>query len=264
MTKKLMIARPSGWQSEKPEVGTYIAKLMGTIFTKLSKTEDIEIDVFTNSNARILMMRNQIANAAVSSGCTHLLMIDPDMDPDRYVDSGASPFFDTAWPFILKHPCSVVGSPYVGRPPHKPVHVFGKNAKGEVVRISREQAAAMKGITAVEAIGSGLLLIDCEVFKRLPVSWDEGAWFDDVYKTPYKTDLLYSQDVFFCRKCRKHGIPLYCNWDAPSGHYQDCCCDWPTYDLTPEQANEKAERERNAPPPIPELCVQGKGDVSWR
>lgn len=250
---RLCVARPCGWKLESPEVGSW---LFGLGY-KLAR-QNVEIayaETFVASNPRITLMRNMAVQEALDMGCTHILWLDPDMAPDRYIRVGQHgligrmrPFWDTAWHFIRNHPKSIVGAPYCGQPPDSPVHVFCTNEEGKLVRVPREVAIAQRGVTRVHAIGTGLVLMDLSIMEHLPK-----PWFEDNY-SPDGVKLINSQDVVFSVKAGEYKVPIYCAWDCWAGHNQLSCVEMPDW-----QEPELPEPDNT----IPTLRIRGKGDTSW-
>jgi len=175
-----------------------------------------EVHWFNVTTARILQMRNKSIEKALQIKATRMLMVDPDMWPDAYLHGemamrGAKPFLPTAWAYLNEHPGSVTAAPYCGR--GGDVHVFGTDEAGDVRRISSEYADWLNGWVRVTAVGTGLMLIDCDVFRKI-----EPPWFDDVYSDKTKTRLLLSQDAYFCRRCSQAKVPIYVQFDSWARH----------------------------------------------
>jgi len=57
-----------------------------------------------------------------------------------------------------------------------------------------------------------MLLIDVDVFRRMPPPWFKDMFSDD------GCELLGGQDIWFCLKALGTGIKTYCNWYAFAGH----------------------------------------------
>ena len=257
MAYRLCVARPTGYRMQHADISTW---LMQFAFRLRDDSPDIrEVQFYNVGNPRILMMRNLCVKDAVAGGCSHILFVDPDMVPDKYVgrDPTAKMFWLEAWTFIKEHPGSVVAVPYCGPPPDEVIHVFVKNDKGDLVRLPRAAAQKLSGWKGVEAVGTGLLLADMSIFQKIP-----HPYFDDVYLDDTKTKLHFSQDVYFCLKCREHGIPIYVNFDCWAGHDQTICVDKPGW-----------REAMNPPAPplplaahgtIPVLTVRGQGDTRWK
>ena len=69
------------------------------------------------------------------------------------------------------------------------------------------------GLKKVDAIGTGCMLADMNVFKVI-----EWPWFEYEYKIfNGKKDRL-SEDMTFCKKCKEKGIPIYADTEIKCGH----------------------------------------------
>lgn len=251
MGYKLCLARQNGWNLESTEHGTWLFHFGFTVAQ--SQPQIDEVFSFAMVNHRVPMCRNGCVEAARRRGATHILMIDPDMSIDRYLaDVGSGPsqqhaqsFWQTAWPFAIKHPGSIVAAPYCGGHEEQPVHVFVRNNQNHLVRVTRETAAKLRGWTSVEAIGAGCMLVDMEVFKKL-----SKPHFYDTFVDETQNELHHSSDVEFSLKCRAAGVPIYVNWNAWCGHWQLVCTERPG--LPPKQVGNVVE-DLSPDPSIPVL-----------
>lgn len=174
-----------------------------------------------------MLNRNAAAKAAVENAADFLLMLDPDMVPDvafteehawinKHMHEDAMPFLPSSLSFALQNPGAIIGAPAV-REGDRQINVFFKsNQENQIRPLTSEEVNGRLSspvIEEVEAIGTGLILIDCLVFKRIPP-----PWFCDLYSSDVMDHLSMSQDVWFCNKAREYGFKIYCNWKAPAGH----------------------------------------------
>jgi hypothetical protein len=262
---RLLLARPAGFSTECPELGNWLLEFGGRV--KCGKYPNIEgLQNYGSYNARIAMCRNKTVEDARKHGVTHILWVDPDMAVDCYVKRDrndnpvgrARPFFDEAWNFILdaKRPTpAVLGVPYCGCYPFRPVQVFAFNERGALARIPHKESYNLRGWTQVGAVGTGLMLTPMTVFDRM-----DYPYFHDQYQDVTESSLRQSQDVFFCLKCKQAGIPIYVNWDCPAGHRQSSVVDMAGWEQAPPRNEPIA---LGADPTIPVLSVQGPGDTCW-
>jgi len=79
-----------------------------------------------------------------------------------------------------------------------------------------------QGLRRVDAIGTGCMLIDVNVFKIL-----EWPWFEYEYTIFQNERERLSEDMKFCKKCMDAGIPIYADTDIKCGHLQSVQI-WPT------------------------------------
>lgn len=70
------------------------------------------------------------------------------------------------------------------------------------------------GLQRVDAIGTGCMLIDMNVFKIL-----EWPWFEYEYRMFQGERSRLSEDMTFCKKCMDAGIPIYADTDIKCGHF---------------------------------------------
>lgn len=174
----------------------------------------------------ISRLRNAVVMGACQQGYDFLLMLDSDQAPDLLVgnDPKAKPFLPTAIDFMLAHdgPC-FVGAPYCAGPPDQSVVVMREReyAPGmiggegkKIDKYTREEAAAMTGVTEVAGLPTGCLMLDLRAFARIAPPWFDYEYVDP----PYNTRLASTEDIFLTRNARWLGIPLYCAWDCWAGH----------------------------------------------
>lgn len=265
--QKLHVTIPTGWNLMSPHTALWFGKLM---FEIGRTAPDLEPCMYNVNNSRILMCRNMAVEDARRSGASHLLFIDPDMCPDYYVRwdqdghliGDAKPFFREAWAFAQKNPGGVYAAPYCGLPPNEDVHVFAPNEKDEMERLGRDQAKDLHGWLQVEAIGTGLMLIDMAVFDKLDQETNDGnrqPHFMDVYADPSCTRLRWSQDIHFCKRCNRNNIPIYVDFDCWCRHQQ---FKWVGRPGDPGEINTNGPSEdrtcpidKGTPPPAPRLAT---------
>ncbi|NJL70215.1 MAG: hypothetical protein HC888_00780 [Candidatus Competibacteraceae bacterium] len=171
----------------------------------------------------ITMTRNRAARLAVEKNYDYLLMIDSDMCPDMYREKGD--FWKISWEFMLsqRDRPSMIAAPYCGPPPNENVYVFRwakrqsghPNADLSLDQFNREEAAKFIGIHPVDALPTGLILIDTNCFRQMPKPWFEYEWTDE-----YRSNKASTEDVFFSRNASLLGMGVYCNWDCWAGHHK--------------------------------------------
>ena len=113
-------------------------------------------------------------------------------------------------------------------PPHAPVLLIGAARKGpraKVVELEQRDGkvrfllqqvslANQQGLQAVEAAGSGIMLVRRRVFERI-----ESPWFER------KGEL--GEDFHFCLKARAAGCGVFCDFGLAAGHVTPMAV-WPT------------------------------------
>jgi len=122
--------------------------------------------------------RNYISAQAVKSGCDYLMMVDDDMiyEPDT-IDR------------LVAHDKDIVGGVYM--------------TKYEVQADVNEYFDKRPNeLAECKALGGGLILIKCDVFKKIPQPWYGYIWHDN-------GSVKKSNDWFFCDKARENGMEVW-------------------------------------------------------
>lgn len=172
--------------------------------------------------------------------------------------------FDFLYDHYDKGPC-VIGSPYCGPPGQRGsenMYVFewqnsgdhGDESIFELSQIPRMMAAQMTGIRPCAALPTGMIMYDMRVFDLIEpcmlsteevleqlitgkIGKHEAArmlrpgFFYYEWKNAYAAEKASTEDVTNTRDislagCVKYGYnPVYCNWDAPVGHWKPWCVD---------------------------------------
>jgi hypothetical protein len=139
--------------------------------------------------------RNEIVKKALSDNFTHLLMLDDDMT-----------FPSETLTQLLSHDKDVVGvQAFKRRDPYEPCVYKMKEGKNYPVLV--------KDFIEVDAIGTGIILIKVDVFKKIsyPFFW-----------TDYDKDgTHWGVDFRFCQKARDAGFQIFCDPDLDIGHIGD-------------------------------------------
>lgn len=128
--------------------------------------------------------RNWIAAQAVKRGCDYLFFIDDDMIlPEETLDE------------LLNAEKDIVGGIYLTKYEFQaPVYELLPNTSQE------------ENLFEVAAIGTGAMLINCDVFKKLPQPWFKYEWHDN-------GSIKRSHDWIFCEDARKAGFTV---WAEPT------------------------------------------------
>lgn len=137
--------------------------------------------------------RNYIAAQAVKRECTHLFCVDDDMIYEPYTLEN-----------LLIHNRKIIGGLYETR----------HETQEYVIEYLNKDDDADEDVDKpfeCKALGTGLLLIKTEVFKKIPQPWFGYLWHENGM-------VKESVDWFFCRKAREAGFKIYCTTDARAGH----------------------------------------------
>lgn len=123
--------------------------------------------------------RNYIASQAIKNNCTHLFFVDDDMIfPENVLDD------------LLEHDKNIVGGVYMTKyEVQEPVVEFIDDKRPE-------------GLFKVNAIGTGMLLIKTDVFKKIKTPWFKYEWYDNGM-------VKRSHDWIFCEDARKAGYDIW-------------------------------------------------------
>ena len=133
--------------------------------------------------------RNYIAAQAIKNGCAYLLCVDDDMIYE-------SDTLDK----LLAHNKDIVGGLY--------------NTKYEMQEEVIEYLHSGKKpehLFKCAALGTGLLLIKTDVFRKLLQPWFGYVWYDNGM-------VKESIDWFFCRKARENGFDIWCDPQTMAKH----------------------------------------------
>jgi len=145
---------------------------------------------FANFKTSLISVgRNSLAQGAIDSEATHVLQLDSDIVFPR-----------TTLTRLLSHDLDIVGASYLGR--HSPRRMNHLTLDGSV------QVPQTTGVSEVDYVATGCLLVKTEVFKRVPF-----PWFDVEHLAPNGPNNYIGEDVFFCRKAREHGEKVFVDWD---------------------------------------------------
>lgn len=151
--------------------------------------------MFANQRGSILpQLRQKLVETALSyEGMTHMLFVDSDMDFPRDILHRWLPLNK---PIIAANCCTKK----IPSNPTARSKVEG-NKNGARIFTTPEKAKACE-VERVWRIGTGVMLIDLSIFKKVsapyfPMNWD----------TQYND--WYGEDWGFCSRVEKQGIPIY-------------------------------------------------------
>lgn len=224
----LFVRFPYG-RSESPEVTDWMMR----VAVQCSKDERISrADTCFFNDTPITMTRNAAAQAAIDGKYDLLVMVDNDMAPDL-IPGTTRPFWQTAFDkWWEDDEPMLIGAPYCGPPPHNNVYVFRWEnwvnpeqatepcGNYHLVQFTRAEAAIRVGFERVDALPTGLILIDTRVFAKLSKK-HEMFYYEWTNERALKKDS--TEDVTFTRDCGLAGVPLYVLWDAWAGHFKTLC-----------------------------------------
>lgn len=145
-------------------------------------------------SADIGKIRTHLCQQAIDLGCTHIIMMDTDQ---VYHD-------EDLIPRLLGHEKDIVcGKVHRRYPPFEPI----LNINREHVDDSIVDAG---GLVKVDATGTGCMLINLDVLKKIPSPWFEFSVGED--------GKPIGEDIGFCYKAAKAGFDIYVDCDVNIGH----------------------------------------------
>lgn len=149
-----------------------------------SQRKDIELRLHYARSTILPEGRRDLVRMALEAECTHILFLDSDMrfPKDTLVR-------------LLAHRDPVVAANYTKRRfPNLPV---ARTPEGAPLFV--EEGAS--GLAPASMIGMGVMLVDLDVFRRLPEPWFQVAYLGD-------TGEYMGEDVYFCALLREHGLTV--------------------------------------------------------
>lgn len=150
----------------------------------------------------VAMSRNKMANKALEVGADYILMVDNDVvlpkDTLKLLMEDIKPVCLGVYPYRPKEAGSVDRT------------IIFKNEK-DFYSIEEMYAMEPKKIL-VPAGGLGCALISTKVFDKLSYPWF--VWSGNILNR----DKECSEDVYFCKQCKAHGIPVYADFRVRCGH----------------------------------------------
>ena len=157
--------------------------------------KNIDLNVYTSQGTLIFEQRNSLVRTAVDEKCDYILFIDADMR-----------FPKTTLERLLAHNKDIIGVNATTRmmPPKPTARNIQINEDGSVdwleVFSNKE-----KGISKVDAIGCGVMLIKTSCLKNIPQPY---FYFEQLLKGK-----LLGEDIYFCIKAKDAGIDTWVDHD---------------------------------------------------
>lgn len=155
-------------------------------------TEDFQLNLVNERGSLISYQREHLAEKAIEQEATHVLWLDSDMR-----------FPPTLVHQLLRHDLPMVACNYVKRT--IPAMPNAKDLNGKLIPTNRDS----HGLHEASSAGFGAVLMKTEVLKAIPKPWFDLVWMEKDGKTE-----MMGEDVFFFRKARHHGHPLFIDHDA--------------------------------------------------
>lgn len=190
------------------------------------RQDGVKSEVHTVTGSLISKSRNLCAERAVREGWTHLLFIDTDQ---TFPITTPNQLFSHRLPIVA---CNIATKKI---PPQRTACLRPK--VGQAHRLAR-QPMRTTGLEKVWRVGCGIMLIETEVFRRVPRPWFHFGWDED--------NELTGEDWYFLEKAESFEIPVYVDHDlsAQVGHLGTYNYRLPEYHIP--EAREMIERMSEA------------------
>ncbi len=160
-----------------------------------------------SSNGPVDAMRNNLVKQALIAGCTHLMMMDTDQI-----------YHTETITKLLSHKLPVVGCLVYRRyPPFDPLML-----KGQIGQYQMINEWEPESLVEVDATGTGCLLFDMEIFRKMPEPW---FYFREHNGAPV------GEDIGFCSDLRSAGYRIFVDTSVPAGHLSQFQVDEGTWKL---------------------------------
>lgn len=141
--------------------------------------------------------RNMLAQAAIDTNCTHLLIIDDDME-----------FRGDVIKRLIEHDKEIITGLYLQRSwPHRPLTFDFVEEDGSALYSYLESDKT--GLQEIANCGLGFCLIKTDVFKQMAKPWFRLGEYD-----PQE----WSDDIGFFNRATKVGFKIYVDLDIMIGH----------------------------------------------
>lgn len=186
MKLDVLVAIPSRdtWNSD---FGMCLVQLVADFSRKYEGFDEQRIRVQKKEGSILSNQREGLAQAALEFGCTHLLFLDTDQTfPPTTLRQLV------AWdkPIVA---CNVAIKTFPTAPTAR---LFSKqDAKGGVLFTWSDSV----GLAPVWRIGTGVMLVETRVFRKIPEPWFPQRWMEE-------TKTFQGEDWCFCEKAEAYGF----------------------------------------------------------
>lgn len=146
--------------------------------------------------------RNSIVEAAISVGADYLFMLDDDHVIDWFGTQGPTDAYDIVKKLIA-HNKPIVGALYYHRGGECLPVLMKEGKDGGFYYLRDDEVTG--GLQEVAVQGGGCMLIDMNVFSRIPSPW-------------FEPEFQFGTDVQICKKVREEGLSVWCDTSIVVGH----------------------------------------------
>ncbi|OPZ45255.1 MAG: hypothetical protein BWY95_02007 [Bacteroidetes bacterium ADurb.BinA104] len=163
-------------------------------------------------NGPIDALRNNLVEQALTEGCSHLIMLDTDMEYHR-----------ETIPRLLSHRLPIVGALCYRRyPPFDPLMLRGSPVEGYESVDKWEDGELVE----VDATGTGCLMFDTQIFRKMPA-----PWFKFRPNPNNSIGGVIGEDIGFCWDLKQAGYRIFVDTTVPSNHLTTLAVNDSTYRL---------------------------------
>jgi hypothetical protein len=153
--------------------------------------------------------RNAIVTAALQMDCQYLLMLDDDNVINWAEGNDVSSNYEFLR-LLLKHmeddpKIGIVGALYYHRGGEYLPVVMAEGRDGAFRYLRQDEI--LNGLQEVAVQGGGCMLMDMNIFSRIPSPW-------------FEPEFQYGTDIQICMKTRKEGLKVCCDTSIIIGHVQ--------------------------------------------
>lgn len=160
-----------------------------------------QISVLTSRTSLLPKARTELVKMAMAAGCTHLLFIDTDQTFPAW----------TAHALLSRKHDVVAANVVVKSIPSAPTaRNKGTWYGGDKVFTLPDSA----GEQQVWRIGTGVLLVNLEVFNKIEKPWFGNRWANYLDEEGNEQEDLVGEDWWFMEKLEQAGIPVYVDHDV--------------------------------------------------
>jgi hypothetical protein len=167
--------------------------LVNAISHHIGTTGEI-VNLLMSQGTLLCSQRTELVMNAIHANADYLLFLDSDM---RFPA-------DTIARLLAHGECVVAANCARRRMPTGPT--AGNYDKATGRKVLRYSMPEDTGLEQVDMVGTGVMLVDINVFKVIDMPW---------FATPWDTAAkgYMGEDVYFCKLLRDNGIPLYIDHD---------------------------------------------------
>jgi len=145
--------------------------------------------LFQNQGTLIVNQRQELAQASLDAGATHIVFIDADMRFPK----------DAIFKLLMSGKDIIAANYCTRKLPLRSV-AFADDETQERVYSGPDDT----GIQSVAAVGMGLMAIRAEVFEKMPKPW---------FHIHYQNGVYSGEDIWFCRGAREMGFEVFIDHD---------------------------------------------------